>query len=360
MKKKHLPAGRNTEELPVESHSDFPPVFVPLQGNGILVRVKNNLKVVLAIALLLMLMGILIISSYLYINDTSRKNDTAKISVIVYGSGASDRWSTLKQGLDQGALDFHAEVNFVTTTDEKDASEQSGLIEREIANGSQGIILAAADSRELSGMVREYAAEVPVVLVETSIKNAEGLTYISADNYSMGLNIGRSVYLSGDENKTVAVYVDNLQRNSVSERYEGLLDSLQYTDCTIKAWEPEEETDIAAFLKVKLEEEPVDVIVALDDRSLEAVIDAVQAAESSVDVYGIGSTNKIVHYLDYGLINSIVFQNEFNMGYLSVQEAVRSIGQEEKKPDIDIEFRTVNKVTMYLPKNQRLVFPIVQ
>jgi ribose transport system substrate-binding protein len=360
VKKKHLPAGRNTEELPVESHSDFPPVFVPLQGNGILVRVKNNLKVVLAIALLLVLMGILIISSYLYINDTSRKNDTAKISVIVYGSGASDRWSTLKQGLDQGALDFHAEINFVTTTDEKDASEQSGLIEREIANGSQGIILAAADSRELSGMVREYAAEVPVVLVETSIKNAEGLTYISADNYSMGLNIGRSVYLSGDENKTVAVYVDNLQRNSVSERYEGLLDSLQYTDCTIKPWEPEEETDIAAFLKAKLEEEPVDVIVALDDRSLEAVIDAVQAAESSVDVYGIGSTNKIVHYLDYGLIKSIVFQNEFNMGYLSVQEAVRSIGQEEKKPDIDIEFRTVNKVTMYLPKNQRLVFPIVQ
>ncbi|MDF2519345.1 MAG: hypothetical protein K0R59_4641, partial [Sphingobacterium sp.] len=28
--------------------------------------------------------------------------------------------------------------------------------------------------------------------------------------------------------------------------------------------------------------------------------------------------------------------------------------------DIDIEFRTVNRETMYLPKNQRLVFPIVQ
>ncbi len=360
VKKKQIPMERNPEGLPAGSNSDFFPGFVSMQGSGRVVRMKNNMKVILAIALLLVLMGILIISSYLYINDTNRKNATAKISVIVYGSGASDRWSTLKQGLDQGALDFHAEINFVTTTEEKDAAEQYGLIEREIANGSQGIILAAADSSELSGMVREHAAGVPVVLVETSIKNAEGLTYISADNYSMGLNIGRSVYLSGDQNKTVAVFVDNLQRNSVLERYEGLLDSLQYTDCTIKPWEPEEETDIAAFLKAKLEKEPTDVIVALDDRSLEAVIDAVQVAESSVDVYGIGSTNKIVHYLDYGLIKSIVFQNEFNMGYLSVQEAVRSIGQEEKKPDIDIEFRTVNKVTMYLPKNQRLVFPIVQ
>ena len=266
----------------------------------------------------------------------------------------------MKQGLEQGALDFHAEINFVTTTEEKDVKEQSSLIERELANGSQGIILAAADSRELSDVVREYAASVPVVLVETSIKNAEGLTYISADNYSMGLNIGRSVYLSGDENKTVAVFVDNLQRNSVSERYKGFLDSLQYTKCTIMPWEPEEGEDIAAFLNEKLKKEPADVIVALDDRSLEAVIDAVQTAKSSIDVYGIGSTNKIVYYLDYGLIKSIVFQNEFNMGYLSVQEAVRRIGQEGKKPGIDIEFRTVNKVTMYLPKNQRLVFPIVQ
>ncbi len=321
---------------------------------------KNNLKIFLAIALLLVLTGVLIVSSYLYINDTSGKNDTARISVIVYGSGASDRWTTMKQGLEQGALDFHAEINFVTTTEEKDVKEQSSLIERELANGSQGIILAAADSRELSDVVREYAASVPVVLVETSIKNAEGLTYISADNYSMGLNIGRSVYLSGDENKTVAVFVDNLQRNSVSERYKGFLDSLQYTKCTIMPWEPEEGEDIAAFLNEKLKKEPADVIVALDDRSLEAVIDAVQTAKSSIDVYGIGSTNKIVYYLDYGLIKSIVFQNEFNMGYLSVQEAVRRIGQEGKKPGIDIEFRTVNKVTMYLPKNQRLVFPIVQ
>ena len=321
---------------------------------------KKSLKITLVIALLLGLTGILVISSYRYINDTSKKNNTARISVIVYGSGAGDRWATMRQGLEQGALDFHAEINFVTTTGEKDAGEQSSLIEREIANGSQGIILAAADSRELSGIVREYAASVPVVLVETSIKDAEGLTYISADNYSMGLNIGRSVYLSGDENKTVAVFVDNLQRNSVSERYEGFLDSLKYTKCTVRPWEPEEDADAAAFLQEKLKEEPADVIVALDDRSLEAVIDAVQEAESGIDVYGIGSTNKIVHYLDYGLIKSIVFQNEFNMGYLSVREAVCRIGQGEKKPGVDIEFRTVNKVTMYLPKNQRLVFPIVQ
>ncbi|MDF2484123.1 MAG: monosaccharide transporter substrate-binding protein family [Herbinix sp.] len=322
---------------------------------------RNNLKIIFAIALITVLMGVLVVSSYYYVTDTNQKDDLTKISVIVYGTGNSDRWSTMKQGLDQGALDFDAEINFVITTEEKGATEQSELIERELANGAEGIILAAADSNKLSAIVHDQASSIPIVLVETSIKNTERLTYISADNYSMGLNIGRSVYLSSEENKTVAVFVDNLQRNSVSERYDGLMDSLQYTEYAIKPWEmSEEDTDPAVFLQTKLKEDPADVIIALDDNSLEVVIDAVGAVESDIDIYGIGSTNKIVHYLDYGLIDSIVFQNEFNMGYLSVQEIMNDINREVKEPDIDIEFRTVNKATMYLPKNQRLVFPIVQ
>ncbi|MDF2905017.1 MAG: sugar transporter substrate-binding protein [Herbinix sp.] len=322
---------------------------------------KSNLKIIFAILLITILMGILVISSYYYITDNNQRDEITKISVIVYGTSNSERWSTMKQGLDQAALDYNVEISFVITAGEKDAEEQSDLIEREIVNGAEGIILAVADSSKMSAVVRKYASNMPLVLVETSIKNAEGLTFISADNYSMGLNIGRSVHLSSDENKTVAIFLDNLQRNSVNERYEGLMDSLRYTEYAIKPWEmSEEDTDTLGFLETKLKEDPADVIVALDDNSLEVVLDAVQAAEGSIDIYGIGSTNKIVHYLDYGLIDSIVFQNEFNMGYLSVQEVMNDIKRDVKEPDKDIEFRTVNRDTMYLPKNQRLVFPIVQ
>lgn len=321
---------------------------------------KKNKKFILVFILLGCLLSLLFISTYLYINDSNNKEKTTKISVIVYGSN-SDRWATLKQGLDQGALDFGAELNFVTMTDENDTSEQEMLVEREIANGAKGIIIAAVDSKEMTQAISDASIIVPIVMVETNVDDTTGLVFISADNYSMGLNIGRSVLLSSDENKTVAIFKKNLQRSSVNERYQGLMDSLQYTEYTIKPWEMgKKDTDSALFLHKMLKEDPVDVIVAMDDKSLEEVIDAVEASESTVDIYGIGSTNKIVHYLDYGVINSIVFQNEFNMGYLSIQEVVNDIYENKSVLDIDIEFRTVNKETMYLPKNQRLVFPIVQ
>lgn len=319
---------------------------------------RKNKKFILVMILLISILGLLLLSSYFYINGSNNK--ATKISVIVYGD-STDRWATLKQGLDQGVLDFNVEMNFVTMTNETGVKEQEMLMEREIANGAKGIILAATDSENMVQAVRDYSINIPIVLVETNINSMEDLTYISADNYSMGLNIGRSVFLNSDEDMTIAVFVNNLQRSSVKERYEGLMDSLKYSVFDVISWEMgTEDTDASLFLQNKFKENPVDVIVALDDRSLELVADAAQALNSSVEIYGIGSTNKIVHYLDYGVINAIVFQNEFNMGYLSIQELKNEITDQKKVPDVDIEFRTVNKETMYLPKNQRLVFPIVQ
>jgi ribose transport system substrate-binding protein len=235
------------------------------------------------------------------------------------------------------------------------------LLEREIENGTKGIILAATNSKEMAEVVKEVSLAIPIVMVETNVENVYSLNYISADNYSMGLNIGRSVFLSGDKERKVAIFVRNQQRNSVYERYQGLMDSLQYSGYTITPWEMgAEDKDISLFLQEMLKESPMDVIVALDDMSLEAVADAVESSESTIDVYGIGSTNKIIHFLDYGVINSIVFQNEFNMGYLSIQDLINGIKRSGNVLDIEIEFRTVNRETMYLPKNQRLVFPIVQ
>lgn len=319
----------------------------------------KNKKVIMAIALLIGLFGLLLISTYLYINDTNRKESNTRISVIVYGNN-SNRWTTLKQGIDQAAEDFGAEVNFCLMSSENDAKEQTLLLEREIENGSKGIILAVTDSRNMTETIQKASLKVPIVMVETKADDVDGLIYISADNYSMGLNIGRSVYLNKKEDYRVAVYVKNMQRNSVYERYQGFMDSLQYTKNTVTDWKLEEDDNSAQYLQKMIKEDPVDVIVALDDMSLEEVIDAVQNASISVDVYGIGSTNKVVHNLDYGVINSIVFQNEFNMGYLSIQELLRSIHHDDNIPDIEVEFRTVNRETMYLPKNQRLVFPIVQ
>ncbi|MBE5967198.1 MAG: hypothetical protein E7255_09565 [Lachnospiraceae bacterium] len=323
--------------------------------------VKANRKFWFVILLFLGLFGMLFISTYLYITDSSNQDKNTKISVIVYGNN-SDRWATLKHGIDQGAADYGAQVNFVTMTEESDYKEQKRLLGREIDNGADGIIIAATDSNAMADAVEKASLTLPVVLIETNVAGVSGLDYLTADNYSMGLNIGRSVILNSEESKKVAVLMENRQRSSIVERFDGFMDSLKYSDYEIDLWEREEDNeDLPQFIQDKLAITRADIVVALDDSTLEAVIDALGTYDAAAEVYGIGSTNKIIHYLDYGIIQSIVFQNEFNMGYLSVQELFKDNKDKVNNYfETEIEFRTINRETMYLPKNQRLIFPIIQ
>lgn len=318
---------------------------------------KKQLFILILIFLLVVIAAIL---TYAYVNDTWKEEEVEKISVIVYGSN-TDRWATLRQGLGQGADDFHVEINFVTTSSENNFKEQKRLIEREMENGADGIILAAAGSSNMDETVKEIAEKLPVVTIETDVKSTSALSYISADNYSMGLNIGRSVILNNNLEEKIAVLISNDQRESVIDRYRGLSNSLEHTQNTIIEWKMgDNDFNQTLFVKKMMKEEPVDVIVALDDTGLEAVVDAITESDIEVEAFGIGSTDKIVHYLDEGVIKAIVFQNEFNMGYLGVQVIVNDLRNEEEIIDTKIEYRAVNKKTMYNSDNQRLLFPIVQ
>lgn len=321
---------------------------------------KLHKKQLFILILIFLLVVIAVVLTYAYVNDTWKEEEVEKISVIVYGSN-TDRWSTLRQGLGQGADDFHIEINFVTTSSENNFKEQKRLIEREMENGADGIILAAASSSSMDETVKEIAEKLPVVTIETDVKNASALSYISADNYSMGLNIGRSVILNNNLEEKIAVLISNDQRESVIDRYRGLSNSLEHTQNTIIEWKMgDNDFNQTLFVKKMMKEEPVDVIVALDDTGLESVVDAITESDIEVEAFGIGSTDKIVHYLDEGVIKAIVFQNEFNMGYLGVQVIVNDLRNEEEIIDTKIEYRAVNKKTMYNSDNQRLLFPIVQ
>lgn len=320
---------------------------------------KINRRVLFAILLLVGIISVLWVSTYLYVNGTRKMNEDVKISVIVYGS-SRDRWAALRQGIDQGASDLSYQVSFVTMVSDSNYEEQIELIEREIDNGADGLIIAASNSVKLSEIIKDTAVNIPVVMVESNVADGKGLTYLSADNYSMGLNIGRSVILNSDKKRKIALLMENHQRESVINRYDGFMDSLQYSDFEIDLWERDEkDDDLALLIEKKLKSSRVDIIVALDTETLETVVESVSTYGFNGYVYGIGSTNTIIHYLDYGLIKAIVYQNEFNMGYISVRKLF-SDDREPKNFETEVDFRTINRETMYLPKNQRLVFPIIQ
>ena len=107
-----------------------------------------------------------------------------------------------------------------------------------------------------------------------------------------------------------------------------------------------------------------DIVVALENDETERAVDYMEEnpeAVSGCALYGIGNSEKIVYYLDQGVIQALLVPNEFHMGYQSVEELAMKLGYHTtEKRNVTTGYLLIDKDTLYDAANQKILFPIVQ
>lgn len=310
------------------------------------------------------LVGLMIIETAIYVQALKKEDPIIQVSLIVYGSDAS-RWENLKQGAALAADDLNAEVTLITMSGEDDGEEQISLIRREAQGGADALLIAAADSELIKDYLENEPIKIPYAFVESGIGDIDDLT--SADNASMAESLIKTIDDNEKDWIKAAVIVDHDRRDSVKERLNTVLNTdVPYAE-NVVLWERnEQEVDKKAqfFLQRQLTEEAVDVVIALDNSSMEEIIDAAVNLNKDVKIYGIANSSKSAYYLDNRLVRSLVYQDEFSIGYIGLSDLLES--NFRKLPDHTphgrsrIAFKVVDHNNMYDKANQRLLFPHVR
>ena len=325
---------------------------------------KYRGRILLVIAALLLL-GII---AYSYVYQGRQPLVRKKVSVIVYGDNVQ-RWENFQQGINQAALDLNAEVTFLTMTDDIGVGEQQSLVNREARNKAEGLIVAAVNSKEMIEPIEEINKQIPVVMAETGIyeekviyEEVADVPYVSADNREMGEKLAEIIMSENDKNEPIYLVDINKQRNPIEVRKEGLTKLLENSGYRITYWQPEDSSAVLPFVEEQQKLAAPGVIVALDELALEAIIDGTPKLQEGFAIYGIGSTAKIVYYLDQGAIKGIVFQDEYNMGYTSMIRLFEKISNKRGISVVngEIEVHSANKDNVHLPEEERLLYPIIQ
>lgn len=285
------------------------------------------------------------------------------ISVIVRGKN-SESWDSIKQGCDQAASDMNVDLSFVTLLEENSAAEQVLLLNREIEGGADAIVLAAADT-DNSGLIKtveQASLKIPIICIESPV-NSKGLfTFVSADNFAMGAQLGKEIVASGNARKRLAVMESSWDCQNVRERMDGLLSVLGTIGGDILHWQlPNDSQHASEMLTEKLKKNEADVIVTLDVTALESAAQSITGSNAkSVSLFGIGSTGKVASFVEQGVISATIVQNDFGIGYLGVKSAVDAIKLHPVEPYYAVEHRLINRANMYDTENQRLLFPFIR
>ena len=79
-----------------------------------------------------------------------------------------------------------------------------------------------------------------------------------------------------------------------------------------------------------------------------------------VFVVGCDNSQRQIQFLEQNIIQAIVTQRPFNMGYMAVQQAVRVANGEQTDDFVEVACVLITRENMYTQENQKLLFPILR
>lgn len=314
---------------------------------------KNRMSAVFFLAVLLCVIGH---SAYGMLNQ-GKVDDYISVSVIVNDS-SNVRWDAFRAGLEQGAEDNHVHLNLVSTGTFHNAKEEHTIVARELDGDADGVIVSPYSS-EAGEILPEEPAK-PVVLVKNGIETDKLFTSVMPDH----VKLGKSLADAAIEDKAVKVGIlsGNQSQQGMKQRLKSVESSLTAAGIEISWVLSEKELNNKIRNTEYFAEYPVDTVISLANNDTEKAVDIILNNDTiSWKLYGEGRSEKLVYYLDKGVIQKLVVLNDYYMGYQSINLAAQNIRYHtEKTEQYEVEFYMVSKENLYDEETSRILFPTVR
>lgn len=301
-------------------------------------------------------------SSSVDLNNAENKKTIALILKMNYGY----HWGTIKLGANAAAREFNVNIDYAAPDGEEDVARQVKLVDDALAKKVDALILAAGDYKALVGVTEKaYDQGIPVIIIDSEVDTNKVDSYIATDNYDAGKKAGNMLVSIGGTDLRVAIMSFVKGPRNAEQREEGLMSVIsRYPGVKVVAKEYcLSDTKLAYNLTKKIisENDNIDAFIALNEISSEGVAQAIDemGLGGKVKIIAFDSAFQSINYLEKGVIQATVVQNPFSMGYLGVKYAVEAMEGKQIPKAYPIESKVIDKDNMYLPENQKLLFPFI-
>jgi len=297
--------------------------------------------------------------------DSGRKPEKYRISVVVDNS-ESNRWVPFLEGLKRASKDNDVALNYVSTGKMTGLEQEKGIIDQEIENGTDALIVQFCQSSQTKELVTDISGQTILELVGTDVDrdtiSTENCACVSTDDVAIGKALAAQIVSDQGSlaNEKIGIFMTGSAMKAVRDRRDGFEEDVRKAGATI-LWEIKDDRLTEQQIEEKQREEAVDILVAMDDESLQVLNDYLTATGASYPLYGVGCSDRNVYCLDNGQISAMAVPYEFNMGYQAVTRAVGKLKNPMSGMQNDtVDFAMITKENMTDEKNQRLLYPIVQ
>lgn len=321
----------------------------------------NKFKKNIGIVVLSFVLIIIAICAGLWANTTTDKKEELEFSIILPDSN-NTKWKTLKTGMRAAAKEYGISLK-ITDIEKIQAEDQlQEALQEAVDSSTDGIITEFTNQDEADTILSSTLKNVPVVLTKPIYETSEvtnsslGIMNIdtSAISNTLALQVSRN---HKTENINIGLLAENDSYYLTQKLIESLQEILKESNANV-LWTLSNEDLSTTTLKTTQSKNPVDVIIALDSSSLEVASDYKTESNDSVDLYGIGTSDKCIYNTDIEVINSIIIPDDYYSGYTAVSQLYKKIKNNESLSTYTVNYRIISNANLYTSTNQKLLFPI--
>lgn len=258
------------------------------------------------------------------------RQEKKRIAVIPMGR-AHIYWQSIHAGAEKAARELNVEIVWNGPATETDYSGQLQIADAMINQRVDAIAIAPIDRTAMVSVVERAAREkIPVVIFDSGVNTRNFVAQVATDNYRGGVvgaeRIGKILNGKGK----VAMVAVQPGSTSTMQREQGFEDTLRKSYPEIQIVDKRYGmADFAQSLTVSenmLTAHPdLDALFASNESSTVGAAQALKGRKGHVRLVGFDSSPTLLEDLQSGLIDSLVVQDPFRMGYASVQAAVKKL-----------------------------------
>jgi ribose transport system substrate-binding protein len=277
-------------------------------------------------------------------------------------------WQSVHAGVMAAGRKHNVEILWNGPSQETEYARQIQIVESMINQEVSGIAISPSDRTALVRVVeRATAAGIPVTIFDSGIDTDKYVSFVATDNYSAGataaITLGELLNGEGD----VAMVKHAPGNDSTMKRERGFEDTLR--DKLPRLTIVNQQfcmTDRARAMAVT-----EDMMTAHPElsgifcSSEAASVGAARAIKvrgmaGKIKVVGFDSAPSLEKSLQDGVIDALVVQDPFNMGYLGVETVVTKLSGGIPPKHIDSPTRVIRLADLKDPEVQRLLNPNIE
>lgn len=285
---------------------------------------------------------------------------------LIAKSTSTEFWRSVFAGAETAATEYNLALTVEGPGTEEDYETQNSMVARAVKNGAEVIIFSAIDYKNNAAAIDDAAeAGVKIVTIDSGVDSDAPSTYIGTDNYAAGQMAAQAALECGYRHLCVGLVNYDVNSANGQERERGALGSLiGRKDVTysgtinVLAVAENAQAGTAALLEQHPE---INVLIAFNEPVSVGAARAVSELKLSDKVWLVGFDSNVeaVDDLQTGVVDALIVQNPYAMGYLGVESAYQLINGQggNLQSTVDTTTTIVDLKNMFTPDGQKTLFP---